>query len=220
MTREFSTTDQKLLASGRLAGILFLGVSFYGILTRTGFDLQRHAISNLSLGDGGWMMVAAFIGSGILTLFCALGISRAVTEGRGRLALPILIGLYGIGLIMAGIFPAPAGHGFPPGTPEDQLPVMTTSATIHGIAFMVAFNSLIIACFVAAIRLSGSAALLSLVSGISMPLLVGIGMANVVAPGVAFLVATIVGWVWLAVMTMALPRPLTRGSAAMAASQP
>lgn len=219
MACEISPTDQRLLSSGGLAGILFCGVAGYGILTRPGFDLQRHAVSNLSLGEGGWMMVAAFIGSGLLTLLCALGISRVVTEGRGRRALPILIGLYGVGLIIAGIFPPPACCGFPAGTPENQLPVMTPSAIIHGIGFMVAFTSLIIACFVAASRLSGSASFMSLASGILMPLLVGLGMANVVAPGVAFLVAAIIGWVWLAAMSMVLPQPLAGPLAAAAASQ-
>lgn len=219
MTYEISRTDQRLLASGGLAGILFCGVAGYGILTRPGFDLQRHAVSNLSLGEGGWMMVAAFIGSGLLTLLCALGISRVLIEGPGRRALPILIGIYGIGLIIAGTFPPPACCGFPAGTPDDQLPVMTTGAIIHSIGFMIAFTSLIIACFVAVGRLSGNASLLSLASGIGMPILVGLGMANVVAPGVAFLIAAIIGWVWLAAMSTTLPQPLTASSAAAAASQ-
>jgi hypothetical protein len=219
MACEISATDQRLLSSGGLAGILFCGVAGYGIVTRPGFDSQRHAVSNLSLGEGGWMMMAAFIGSGLLTLLCAVGISRVLIEGRGRRALPILIGLYGIGLVIAGIFPTSACCGFPAGTPEDQPLVMTTSAIIHGIGFMVAFTSLTIACFIAASRLSGSASLLSIASGISMPLLVGVGMANVVAPGVAFLVAAIIGWVWLAAMSMMLPQPLAGSSVAAAASQ-
>jgi hypothetical protein len=219
MTCEISPTDQRLLSSGGLAGILFCGVAGYGILTRSGFDLQRHAISNLSLGEGGWMMVAAFIGSGLLTLLCALGLSRVLTAGPGRRALPILIGIYGIGLVIAGMFPPPACCGFPAGTPDDQIPVMTTGAIIHSMGFMIAFTSLIIACFVAAGRLSGNASFLSLASGVSMPILVGVGMANVVAPGVAFLVAAIIGWVWLSAMSMTLPQPLGASPSTAAASQ-
>jgi hypothetical protein len=173
-------------------------------LTRPGFDLQRHAVSNLSLGEGGWTMVAAFIGSGLLTLLCALGMSRVLLEGRGRRALPILIGLYGLGLVLAGIFPPPACCGFPAGTPDDQLPIMTSGAIVHSIAFMIAFGSLIIACFVAARRLSGRSANLSLAAGIAMPLLIGLGMANVVAPGIAFFVAAIVGWAWLTALVLQL----------------
>ena len=202
MTCETSPADRGLLSAGGFAGILFCGAAIYGIATRPGFDLQRHAVSNLSLGEGGWTMVAAFIGSGLLVLLCALGLSRVLKEGRGRRALPILVGLYGLGLILAGIFPAPACCGFPAGTPEDQLPAMTPTAIVHSIAFMIAFTSLIIACFVAARRLSGGASIFSLLAGIFMPLLVGLGMSSAVAPGVAFFVAAIIGWVWLAALAM------------------
>jgi hypothetical protein len=165
-------------------------------------------------------MVSAFIASGALTLLCALGLSRILGEGRGRRALPILVGLYGLGLVVAGIFPAPACCGFPAGTPEDQLPVFTPSAMIHGLAFMVAFGSLIVACFVAARRLSGGASMPSLLAGILMPLLVGLGMANVIAPGVAFYIAAIIGWVWLTVIVMQLAGQAARSLEPALSSQP
>ncbi|MCF2515693.1 DUF998 domain-containing protein [Sphingomonas sp. G124] len=219
MTCTISPTDRMLLTAGGVAGILFCGVATYGIMTRPGFDLQRHAVSNLSLGDGGWTMVAAFIGSGLLTLLCAIGMARVLVDGRGRRAIPILIGLYGLGLVLAGIFPPPACCGFPAGTPDDQLPIMTPGAIVHSIAFMIAFSSLIIACFVAARRLSGRGSTISLAAGISMPLLVGLGMANIVAPGVAFFVATLIGWAWLAVLVMQLADATSASVESVAASQ-
>ena len=204
MACDISLADRRLLTAGQLAGLLFCGVATYGIMTRPGFDLQRHAISNLSLGEGGWTMVAAFILSGMLTLLCAVGLSRIVHHGRGRRALPILIGIYGLGLVIAGIFPPPACCGFPAGTPDDQLPIMTPNAIVHSIAFMLAFGSLIAACFVTAARFGSASALPSLAAGILMPLLVGLGMANFMAPGVAFFIAAIIGWVWLAISIMQL----------------
>jgi hypothetical protein len=69
---------------------------------------------------------------------------------------------------------------------------------------MVAFLALIIAGFVAALRQSGGASLLSLLAGIFMPLLVVLGMTNAIAPGVAFYIAAIIGWVWLAALVMQL----------------
>jgi hypothetical protein len=204
MACEISPADRRLLSAGGLGGVIFCGVATYGILTRPGFDLQRHAVSNLSLGEGGWTMVAAFIVSGLLTLMCAVGLSHVLKEGRGRRALPILVGLYGLGLIIAGIFPAPACCGFPAGTPDDQLPVMSPGAIVHSMAFMVAFTSLIAACFVTALRLSGSASMPSLLAGIFMPLLVVLGMTNTMAPGIAFFIAAIIGWAWLAVVVMQL----------------
>jgi hypothetical protein len=212
MACEISAADRKLMSAGGLAGLIFCGVATYGILTRPNFDLQRHAVSNLSLGEGGWTMVAAFIVSGVLTMLCALGLSHVLKVGLGRRALPILIAIYGLGLVIAGIFPTPACCGFPEGTPQDQLPVMTPSAIIHGIGFMVAFSSLIIACLIAALRFSGPSSLISLLAGIFMPLLVALGMANAIAPGIAFFIASIIGWLWLAVVVMMLA-----GQAAQAA---
>ena len=201
MTCKTSIADRMLLTSGGIAALLFCGISTYEILTRPGFDIRRHAISMLSLGDRGWVMAGTFIVSGLLTLLCAIGVWRVLVGGRW---LPLLIALYGLGLVLAGIFPAPASFGFPPGTPLDQQPVWTTSAIIHTIAFMLAFSSLTAGCFVAARRLDGGGATLSLVAGIVMPLLVVLGMANLIAPGIAFYLAAIVGWVWLAMVVMQL----------------
>jgi hypothetical protein len=133
-----------LLLAGIAAGVLFVVVAAVESFLRPGFDLKRHAISMLSLGERGWLMVATFILSGALTLLCAVGL-RAADSGLWG---PLLIGIYGAGLIIAGIFPAPACFGFPPGTPPDWAPVMTTGAKLHGVGFMVAFSALTIACLV------------------------------------------------------------------------
>jgi hypothetical protein len=146
------TTDRVLLFAGVAAGLLFFIVPTIAIFKRPGFDIQRHAISMLSLGEGGWVMKAVFIVCGILTLMCALGIYMELARGWVRFAAPLLIGAYGFGLILAGFFDAPAGLGFPPGTPQDQAPVMTAGAILHSVAFMVAFSALIASCFVFALH--------------------------------------------------------------------
>jgi len=200
MSCKTNTTDRILLSSGGIAALLFCGIATYEMSTRPGFDIRRHATSMLSLGDRGWIMAATFIGSGVLTLLCAAGLSRVV---RGSW-LAFLIGIYGLGLIAAGIFPAPASFGFPPGTPDQQLPVMTGSAIIHSMSFMLAFTSLTIACFVAARHLSGVPATSSRLAGIAMPVLVVLGMMSIIPTGIAFYVAAIVGWGWLALIVMSL----------------
>lgn len=188
-----------LLLAGIAGGVIFVLVSTVEIFARPGFDIKRHAISMLSLGDRGWLMIATFIGSGALTLLCAVGIRAA--DASGGLLVPLLIGVYGAGLIIAGIFPAPAGLGFPPGTPDDMAPVMTTSAKLHGLGFMVAFSALIVACLVAAwsfyqAELVGWA-VFSAAAGLAMPALVASGMSGAIAPGVAFYAAAVLGWIWL-----------------------
>ena len=194
------TIDRALLFAGIAAGLLFFIVPTIEVFRRPGFDIQRHAISVLSLGDGGWVMKAVFIVCGLLTLMCALGIYMELTRGWVRFAAPLLIGAYGLGLILAGVFDAPAGLGFPPGTPQDQAPVMTPSAILHSVAFMVAFSALIASCFVFALYFLHVQqtiwAVISLVAGIALPALIGLGISMTMAPGIAFYWAAMLGWLW------------------------
>ncbi|MDP1700197.1 MAG: DUF998 domain-containing protein [Aestuariivirga sp.] len=204
------TADRALLFSGIAAGLLFFIVPTIEVFRRPGFDIQRHAISVLSLGEGGWIMKAVFIVCGILTLMCALGIYMELARGWVRFAAPLLIGAYGLGLMLAGLFDAPAGLGFPPGTPQDQAPVMMAGAILHSVAFMVAFSSLIASCFVFALYFLHAQqaiwAAISLVVGIALPALIGLGISMIIAPGIAFYWAAMLGWLWLATTVLVLTR--------------
>ena len=51
----------RLLGCGLIAGPLFVLVTAIEIVTRSGFDLRRNGISQLSLGDRGWIQVLNFI---------------------------------------------------------------------------------------------------------------------------------------------------------------
>jgi len=191
------TRTARLLEAGVAAGILFFAVTLAEIFARPGFDIARHAISMLSLGPRGWVMKATFIVSGLLVLACALGLRRA----SGRVAGPALVALYGTGLVLAGLFDAPPGLGFPPGTALDQQPVMTTGAIVHSVAFMLAFGSLIIACFVFAFAFhrggASGAAALSALAGAAIPVLIALGMTGTITTGIAFYIAAMLAWVWL-----------------------
>lgn len=193
------TTQSLLMAGIAAAGIFFLVATIESFM-RPGFNLSRHAVSMLSLGDRGWLMMATFIISGALTMMFATGVWRAT----GAVAAPVLLGLYGLGLVMAGVFPAPAALGFPPGTPEDLQPVMNTPAVLHSIAFMLAFTSLIVACFVLAVNFWAAGSLpwtaFFALAGIAMPVLVGLGMSSIVATGLAFYVSGMVGWLVVVAM--------------------
>jgi hypothetical protein len=56
-----STKPNFLLVCGVALGPLFYVVVVLQILTRTGFDIRRHPLSLLSLGDAGWIQIANFI---------------------------------------------------------------------------------------------------------------------------------------------------------------
>jgi len=83
-----------LLACGAIAGPLFLVVVFVQAFTRAGFDITRHPPSLLSLGEGGWIQVANFVGCGLLFIACGVGWRGASAATRG----PILISLCGNGI--------------------------------------------------------------------------------------------------------------------------
>lgn len=53
------------------------------VLTRDGFDLSRHPLSELSLGDLGWVQIANFVPTGLLAISFALGARRVLYPGRG-----------------------------------------------------------------------------------------------------------------------------------------
>lgn len=104
-----------LLISGVLVGPLFTVLWALGGLLATGYDPMRHPISAIAIGDIGWIQVVNFLVSGTLLLSFAAGLRllRPSISVWG----PVLIGLAGIGLIGAGIFPVDPVNGFPPGAP-------------------------------------------------------------------------------------------------------
>jgi len=106
----------QLLACGAVAGPLFTGVALIQILTRSGFDIRRHAISMLSLGDLGWLQRSNFVVSGLLAIACAVGMRRVLHPGRAGTWGPLLVGTYGLGLAAAGVFTTdPAAREAPGG---------------------------------------------------------------------------------------------------------
>ncbi|HSE66462.1 MAG TPA: DUF998 domain-containing protein, partial [Gemmatimonadales bacterium] len=112
----YPATDRTptLLRLGTLAGPLYVLVGLLEVLFRSGFDIRRHALSLMSNGSLGWIQIASFICSGVLVIAGAIGLRRAIYPSRGGTAGPILLAIYGIGLIGAGIFVADPMDGFPP----------------------------------------------------------------------------------------------------------
>ena len=108
----------------------------------------------LSAGDLGWGQVANFVLAGALALAFAVGARRVLDDGPGRTWGPVLLGGYGLGLILAGVFTADPSLGFPPGTPDGTPEDLSWHAVAHGVGFTLAFVSLTLACLVFARRFS------------------------------------------------------------------
>jgi hypothetical membrane protein len=191
-----SPWTRRLLVGGMVAGPLFLVVVLGEVLTRDGFDLRRHPISMLSVGNWGWIQMANFVVAGVLSFGFALAVRRTLHPGPGGTWGPLLLGLYGVGLVAGGLFAPDPALGFPPGAPEGIPTEITWHAAIHNVAPVLAFNAAITACFVfvrrfLGLRQSGWAAY-SAVTGVvalgfaAWPTQVGISWRLVVAVVVIF----------------------------------
>ena len=194
---------RSLLGYGLLAGPFYVAIVLGQALTRPGFNLTRDDASLLSNGNLGWIQVANFLLTGLMVIACAVGVRRALSRGRGAAWGPLLLALYGVGLIGAGLFAADPMNGFPPGAPAGRPESVTTHGLLH-IAFAgVGFLCLVGACFVLARRFSAEgrrgwagfsvatgaiflATFVGVASGSSSPIIVG-----------AFWAGLIVAWTWI-----------------------
>ena len=140
-----------LLICGLIAGPFYLVVGLIQALTRPGFDLLRHDLSLLANGNLGWIQITNLVLTGLLVGAFALGLRRALPAGPGRTWGPLLLGVYGLGLIGAGFFTADPAFGFPPGTPANAHAI-SWHGLLHIITAGIGFLALIAACFVLARR--------------------------------------------------------------------
>ena len=109
-----------LLLCGAIAGPLFIFTVLIQDYTRPGFDPRLDPLSLLSLGDWGWVQMVNFALAGVLNLLYAVGLWRRLHTGRAGTWGPILIGAYGLGLIVVSIFRTDPANGFPPGFPQQH----------------------------------------------------------------------------------------------------
>jgi hypothetical protein len=145
-----------LLACGIVAGPLFLAVGLLQAFTRDGFDLSRHPLSLLSLGELGWVQIANFVVTGVLYVACAVGLRRVLHPGRGGTWGPLLVGGLGVGLVLAGVFVSDAGAGFPPGAPAGAPERLSWHGIGHSVGFAVANLGMIAGCLVFARRFAAA----------------------------------------------------------------
>lgn len=144
-----------LLSCGAVAGVLFPVTSFAQAFTRDGFDLPRHALSSLTLGDLGWIQVANFVVTGLLAILFAVGLRRTLRPGRASRFGPALVGVYGVGMIGGGLFAPDPALGWPVGAPEGVPEHLSVNSALHTVFAAAAFLSLIAAGLVFARRFAG-----------------------------------------------------------------
>lgn len=172
--------NKLFLLGGAVSAPFFYFIAIAQAFTRTGFDIRRHAISTLTLGELGWIQSANFIVTGLLALLTAFALRNSLRGGKGSIWGPLLIGIYGLGMTAAGFFRPDPGLSFPPGAPEGMPTAMSVGASLHSAAFFTAFLCLIAACLVFARRFANQDergwSTYCLASAVIAPLLIGLGM--------------------------------------------
>ena len=125
-----------------LAWVGIAGTAFF-ILAVTALHFLRpdynpvtRFISEFAVGRYGYVMTIAFFALGLGSLALALGIRGGVAPSRAKSAGSLLLGMWGIGVFLAGIFPTDLQ-----GSPA------TTAGTIHNTASLISFVVLIAAIF-------------------------------------------------------------------------
>lgn len=208
-------TRGALLACGVAAGPLYVVVGATEALVRPGFDLTRHALSLLANGGWGWVHVALLVLSGLLTVAGAVGMRRSLRGGRGGAWGPLLVGLYGLSLIGAGVFAADPAGGFPPGLPADAYGDVSWHGTLHFVSGGIGFLGLIAACLVFARRFFALGergwAAYSAVTGLAFfAAFYGIASASGKSGAaltfvvLAFTAAVVLGWAWVSAVSAKL----------------
>lgn len=201
-----------LLIAGAAAGPLHVGVGVLQALFREGYDPTRHPLSVLSNGSMGWIQIANFLASGLMVLAGSVGLWQALRSSRGGMLGPLLLAVYGVGLIGAGVFVADPMPDFPPGAaaPSGGL---SSSGALHFMSGGIGFFGLIGACLVfAAHFLLAGRWVWALYSGLTGVAFLAAFMA--IASGsqqrwviLAFTAAVAAAWAWIfAVMIHTLRR--------------
>lgn len=158
----------------------------------------RHPVSSLSLGRSGWTQTVNFLFAGLLSLIFAVGLWRAGPSRWGAL----LIGVWAVGLLGAGVFRTDPVSGYPVGTP-DQLQRPTRAGALHDLFSLIGFLALAAACFVFAISNSPGWALYSIASGVLFATTMALASAAfsqhqrcVDLGGLIQRVSLTIGWAW------------------------
>jgi hypothetical protein len=200
---------RSLLGYGVLAGAFYLAAGVTLAITRAGFSFADHPLSVLMLGDHGWMQRANIMITGAMVLAAAVGFSRALRgSSRSRMVGALLL-LYGVCLVLSGVFPPDPIAGFPPGEAGDQA---TLAGVLHlafgGMGFLaLAAAAAVLAGWFTTVGRDGWATRSRIAAVVIVLAFLG-GAAMATQPiGVALLwLAVVAGWAWLAGASIATYR--------------
>jgi hypothetical protein len=211
-----SRVTRSLLGWGIVAGPFYVVVVLCQALLRPGFDLAHDDASLLSNGSLGWIQVANFLLTGAMVIACAIGVRRALGGGKVGTWASLLLAVFGLGMIGAGIFVADPMSGFPPGTPAGRPLSVSLHGILHIVSAGIGFLGLAAACFVIGQRFAGErrrawAWFSRLTSVLFLAGFAGLASGSESAAVVlGFWAVLLLVWAWLAALAVTLYRRVGR----------
>lgn len=200
-----------LMRCGAIAGPLFLCIVLIQDYSRPGYDPRLVPLSLLSLGEFGWIQIANFLICGALNLCYAAGLRKSLRYYPGGMWAPILIGGYGVGLVVVGVFTTDPSLGFPPGTAAPNGP--TWHGAIHALGGLFTFVCLTAALGVLArvfiARRERAWACFCGLAALALPALFFSSFINLALTARFLRLATLIGWIASSMAAIKLSRRST-----------
>lgn len=198
-----------LLYCGAAAALLFHALVLVQALLRPGYDLVRLPLSLLALGPWGWVQTLNFLMTGLLLVGLAVGTRHAQGSGPRPLVGGVLLAFYGVGMVVAALYPSDPENGFPLGASRPE--ALSRDAQMHGMGFLIAQVSLILACLVFAYgfaRLGARRwAAYCLATALCVPAGIVLAFALEQTRGLAFFATGALGLCWAAALGLKLMGP-------------
>ncbi|WP_238010723.1 DUF998 domain-containing protein [Dactylosporangium sp. AC04546] len=175
------------------AAPLFVAAALAQAATRDGYDLTRHPVSMLALGDLGWIQTTVFVATALLTLAAVPAVRRLASGWTPR-----LLTLIGAGLLVAATFEMDPSDGFPLGTPAGPPSSLSWHFVLHNVGGSLSFLSMIALCFVLSRRLPGTWRWTGRTAGALFTAGLAWAMTGGTAGSLTLFLGVAVAWLWIA----------------------
>jgi len=123
-------TAEVVLLVGMAAAVVFVTVLLIEGALRPGYDPIYHTGSELELGERGWIQRASFLQLGVGMWAFAAGVHGTTCS----VAAGLLLAVFGLGSIVAGVFAPDPVRGYPFGAPSGPPAKLTRQHKIHHLA--------------------------------------------------------------------------------------
>lgn len=124
-----------LLWVGAASVVMFPAVFLIDGWTRPQYRPTYHAVSALSLGRRGWIQKTNFVVCGAGIVVGAIALVATLESG----VLAVMVGGWGLALVMSGVFTMDPMRGYPPGTPNSTPDDVSAAHNFHDWAGLVVF---------------------------------------------------------------------------------